>query len=982
MPYNIVMYYQLNTLSGFSFYHSCILIEEYAKRAKELGYTGIGINDDNLFSYPYLAKVSIKNGLQPLFCLSIQIRNEIGGLFSASLIIKNEKGYQNLCQLLSLQKKEYDISDFEKYKEGLILIIQTNSDFFSEDFLNVFNRTFFSYRKIFSDDFYFGITLYSKEDFDSVSIFYDFTKQNDYHCIYFPKVCYLRKSDAYKKNLLEQSLIFSSKKEEEIPEIDKEGPYYLLSKAAIDSIYREEEIKNTESLVSKVSFDFFQKRGELIKIDDQDEILKEMSYEGLKEKLNCSIIPEKYSERLQYELNVIKEMHFSNYFLIVDDYVRFAKKIKIKVGPGRGSAGGSLVAYALNITQVDPIRFDLTFERFLNPYRVTMPDIDIDFEDERRDEVVTYLKQKYGEERISDIITFVRLKPRSLLNKIGPVLGIKENRLKKLTQCISEKANTFQEAIDSEQGYRFKELLKDPYYRDIINKSEGLLSLPINTSIHAPGVIISENPIYLSCPMSKGKTGTVQYEYPTMEELGFLKVDILALSNLTFLRKIEEEIQSNNKSLPDIYSDLNNKKVYETLNHLDLVEIFQLDTSFGMKKTIAQIKPDCFSDLAATIALFRPGPMSYIPNFANRKHQKEKITYFDERVKEVLEETYGIMVYQEQIMKVLQILAGFSLGEADLIRRAISKKKKDKIEEYESKFIQGCENNGITNEKAIAIFHDIKKFAEYGFNKSHAYSYGLITYTLLYYKTFFPKEFYTITLKTESLNSKKITDVIKELLSRNWRLRNPNINFSKIEEPVWLNRNIFLPLNTCTTQKELLDSILNNRNEGYISFYDFVKKNLPFIKDIKLIEKMIDCGYFDCLSKSRLGMKNYLSSYLNFARYGMDEKDVPKIKDDGEDIGEMFYLEKMAMGRILSCRLDSIFKKDGYSTYLVTDTSSLEMSSTITIEDESNRYRMRVTDKNIEKFDFLLVKCDNKYHSLYLNPTDVINCKRKVVKHE
>lgn len=979
------MYYQLNTFTGFRFYRSSLIIEEYAKRAKELGYSGIGINDDRLYGFPELAKAAEKYALKPVFGFQFRLSNSKGGYFDATFFIKNEQGYQNLCLLYSLQKKEYDVKTIEKYKEGLILVISSSESFCDKEYLDFYNRDFYGYRKVFSDDFYFGITLSTKEERDNISDFYDFLEEQGYQSIAFPKVCYLKKNDAYKTNLLMASEHFTDSME--TPELDREGPFFLLSDNALNLIYRKKELDEEEKLIAKIDFQFFVKRGQLPKFEDEDGQLKNLAFDGLKKKLGMEEIPQNYSKRLEYELDVIAKMHFSGYFLIVDDYVRFARSVSIKVGPGRGSAGGCLVAFALDITKVDPIRFDLTFERFLNPERVTMPDIDIDFEDTRRDEVVDYLKRKYGEERISDIITFSRLKPKSCLNLIGPVLKVNEVRLKALTRSISDKAGDFHTALnDPVKGEAFRKMYSDSYYREICDTAQGLLSLPINTSIHAPGVIISDKPIYLSCPRKNGRTGTVEFEYPNMESLGFLKVDILSLSNLTFIRDIENEIIKNKKTIPDVDNDLDNPKVYETLNNLDLVEIFQLDTSYGMRKTISLIKPNRFTDLAAAIALFRPGPMDYIETFANRKHQKEKIIYSDPRMEPILRETYGIMVYQEQIMKAVEVLAGFSLGEADLFRRAISKKKLSQIQEYHQKFISGCMGNGINEEKAESIFKDIERFAQYGFNKSHAYSYGLITYRLLYYKTFFPDEFYFACLKHESLNSSKMTDIIKELQKRGIRLRNPDINISLKTEPIKKDNSIYLPLDTININENLMDSILLQRNNGvFQSFYDFVRRCYDGIKgdDRKTISSMIEAGFFNCLSKSRIGMKERLPGYLNFAHFDMDPDQVPTISDSGEDIGEMLYLEKMALGRILSCSLERIFHKEGYQTFLVTDVSNLERNHRFQIDNESNRYVITLkTPLSIQKYDFVLIKGFFPYKSIYPQVQDIIPCGRKVVKHE
>jgi DNA polymerase III subunit alpha len=985
LAYNISMPYQLNTLTSYSFFSSTIQIEEYVSRAKELSYEGVAVCDDNLFAYPSLANECEKQGIKALFGLRIQLHNSIGFPFEACLYVLNEKGYQNLCALISKKIKEYHIEDLSNTKEGLALVLCSDSGFYDTEFLNQVKRDIYQYSKVFRENFFIGVSISSLDEKEQAINLYSFIDENEYPSIAFPRTEYLRKTDAYKTEILR--LAGQKKENIDLSTIEKEGSYFLLSPKAVESLYREKEIKQTEALCSRVDFEFFSKRGQLIRFDEEDKKLDELANTGLKKILSVEELPENYKDRLDYELSVISNMHFSSYFLLVEDYVRFAEKQKIKVGPGRGSAGGSLVSFSLGITKVDPIRFDLTFERFLNPNRVTMPDIDIDFEDERRNEIVTYLKQKYGEERVSDIITFVKLKPKSALNLLGPTLGINENRLKKLTRSISDKAIDFSQAKkDPSKGKSFLALYNDPYYRELCDLAASLLGIPVNTSIHAPGVILSENPIHLSCPMSGGVKGTVQYEYPYMEQLGFLKVDILSLSNLTFIKHIEQRILKNNKTLPNILNDLNNQVVYRTLQSLDLAEIFQLETSYGMRKAIQEIKPESFSDLASTISLYRPGPMAYISLFAQRKKDPSKISYAVPKMKEILDETYGIMVYQEQVMKVLQSLGGFSLGEADLIRRAISKKKKSKIEEYKDKFIKGCINNKIKNETATAIFADIEKFAEYGFNKSHAYSYGLITYELLYYKTFFPEEFYLTSLENESFNSPKVSDIIKELRKREIRVKAPNPNQSLESEYLLSGNTILLPLSAACKNRKIMNSILESRKAGpFITFYDFILRIQKDISgnDTKDILSMIDAGCFDEFSKSRLGMKNLLTTYIRCAHFGMDENQIPLIKDDGEDIGEMFYLEKKALGRILSCRLSQIYHKGGYQTFLVTDTSSLEMSNTIQVEDESRSYKLILPrSMKVNKYDFMLLKGFFPDKRTYIEPDDIIPCERKVVKHE
>lgn len=979
------MPYQLNTISSYSFYSSSLLIEDYVLRAKRLGYDGIGINDTNLYAFPSLASNCAKYGIKPIFGYHIQLLSTTSFPYGANLYILSEKGYLNFCKLISLQKNEYSIDILSEYQEGLALVLSTDEDFYNEEFLDEAKKDFYTFNKVFKDKFYFGITINSLKEKENATTLYRFIDDNDYHSLCFAHVEYLTKTDAYKTNILK--LTAQKNKNIDNSKIEKEGPFFLLSPKVINSLYRQKEIEQTESFGKSISFEFFKKRGNLIRFENENEALKEKVYQGLKEKFKSKEIPQSYLKRADYELEIIQKMNFSSYFLLVEDYVKYAKQVHIKVGPGRGSAGGSLVAYLLDITKVDPIRFDLTFERFLNPKRVTMPDIDIDFEDERRNEIPQYLKRKYGEEHVCNIVTFVKLKPKSALNLIGPVLGVNENALKKLTSSISNNASTFIQAKeDPIKGKKFQQYYQDSYYKEICDIANGLLGLPVNRSIHAPGVIISEDPIYENCPLDLGKTGTVLYEYSTMEQLGFLKVDILSLNNLTFLKHIEEKITLNNKKIPNIYDDLDNKEVYKTLNDLDIIEIFQLDSSYGMRDAIKKINPNCFSDLASTISLYRPGPMKYIDEFAKRKHNDEEIVYRDKRLEPILKETYGIMIYQEQIMKAVQVLANFSLGEADLFRRAISKKKKDKIEAYKDKFIQGCLANNITTQNAIAIYNDIEKFAEYGFNKSHGYSYALITYSLLYYKTFYPEEFYLTCLESESFNTWKITEVIQELKKRDYRLKVPHIFYSDSHKFIIKNKDIYLPLSFACSKDDILTNIIQERNKTpYSSYYDFIKRNQNEFSEnnIKVLYDFIDSGCFDCFSKSRVGMKENAYTYLNFAHFDFDEKQITPITDSGEDIGEMLYLEKMILGRILSCQLEQLFSKPNYQTFIVTDTSQFESSHILQVDNETNTYKFKYDKKDkIQKYDFIMLKGFFKRRTTFIQPEDIIICKRKVVKHE
>ena len=975
-----MFYCQLNTQSCFEIGESTIELDDYAKRAKKLTYQAIGIADSKLYAYPYLADACLNNDIKPIYGYRIKLACLPLRTLNAVLYVLNEKGYRNLCKLISTKTPVLGTNHINPLHEGLALIIDCDDiDFYDETFLTTISPVLLNYSKIFKDDFYLGISIYSQDDQESVKTLYEYCERCEYQTIAFPKACYLKKTDNYKTELYKRSL-----RKEVASDIPETGPYFLLSLKVLLTLYRPEDIRQTNVLANKCKFIFFQKRGALKTFENDDVILSKLAMEGLLERLNNEAKPE-YLSRLNYELNIIKQMHFSSYFLLVSDYVQYAKRNDIKVGPGRGSAAGSLVSFALKITDLDPIKFNLSFERFLNPKRSSMPDIDIDFEDERRDEVVQYLIAKYGTSKVCPIITFTRLKPKSALNFIGPALSFNASRLKNLTVSISDKVTNFHDALkDRYYGPMLEKLLKDPYYLDIAKKADSLLGLPSNTSQHAVGIIISEDDIYKTCPMSDGEKGIVEYEYSTMERLGFLKFDILALSNLTLVKSIENKIKSKQKELPDIINNLDDKETYITLNKLLLADIFQLESK-GMSYTIQSVKPEKFTDLAAILALYRPGPKDYIPLFARRKNGEEKIDYVSELLEPVLKDTYGIMIYQEQVIQAVQVMADFSASDADLFRRAISKKELNLIDSYKQKFLtSACKK---TDEKtATKIYGMIERFAGYGFNKSHAYSYALITYSLLYYKTHYPEEFYSAAMETTSLNTEEMKNLQTELEMLNYKISVPDINHSNLSSYNFTkDKIIYLPLNSISGNDYdnlKMISLERDKNGPYTSIYNFCLRTYHFLTSDKQkkINPLIQAGIFDSICPSRKGLTNHIYEYFGFARMGFDENKLPPINDE-EDLGERLYLEKDVIGAILSVKLSSIYQKNNYKTLLVIDDSRYELDHLLSVTDGNRDYMVEISKPlKIEKNYFIAVKGDFKKKRVF--PIDIIVLGRKVLKHE
>ncbi len=959
---------QLCTTTTYEISASILSVEEYAKRAKALGYDAIGVSDNNVRAYPSFEIACKKQGIMPIFGYRIALASSIRSPYRAYLYVKNEDGYHNLCQLISKKEEVIGTNLLKKYHEGLILVIQASTELYYQDyFLTKISPDIYAYHKIFQDDFAIGITIRNQDDKKESEVLYQYCESNDYPIIPFPEVHYLTKQDYSSFRLFQCAL----KKETYIEE-EENNTDFLLSTNILKTIYREKDIERASSLFAKVDFVFLKKRGQMITIEEDDKKLRDKAYLGL-QKRNLKD-KEEYIKRLNYELSVIQDMHFSSYFLIVEDYVTFAKQSGIKVGPGRGSSGGSLVSYCLGITDVDPIHYDLSFERFLNPKRKTMPDIDIDFEDGRRNEIVSYLEKKYGEGRVGTIRTYVTLKPKSALNLIGPALSIPDNRIKKITSLIPDSAVTFDEIRkdNSWKSQKFNELMQDEYYSSIVKKAEALLGRIVNTSFHAPGVIISEEKISSYCPRENGEYGTIEFEYPYMEQMGYLKVDILPLSTLSFIKDIETRIARNGKSIVNIQEHLEDADTFVLLNRLHLSAIFQLDATDGMKEVVKSIKPQSFSDIPAILALYRPGPKDYIPLYAQRKNRQVETVYPDERLKDVLSETYGIMVYQEQVIKAVQVVASFSASDADLFRRAISKKDISKMEMYKEQFIKGCVNNGIEEEKAKSLYLDIEKFANYGFNKSHAYSYAFITYTLLYYKAHYPKEFYASSFHLHSISSSTGLGLVHELKEDALHLHTPDINLSLKEDVLFQGEFVYLPLRAIAgVDSRLIDSLIQEREKGvFTSFYNVLVR-LDNI-DKRSMLALIDSGAFDSLESNRKGMEEHLEQYMDYAKMSFAESLLPSL-DTKEKMGTRLLSEKSRLGLILSKKVSSIVKKKGYYTFIISDVSRYDMDATLTIDNESKSYRIQMKKKDdYKKGDFLLVKAEFGKYKKTIYPFDTI----------
>ncbi|WP_341321037.1 DNA polymerase III subunit alpha [Solibacillus sp. FSL H8-0523] len=587
-----------------------------------------------------------------------------------------------------------------------------------------------------------------------------------------------------------------------------------------------------------------------------EHVLQQQVHMGLQRRLQTEQLPHQYAERMHYELQVIQSMGYSDYFLIVADFMHFARDQHILTGPGRGSSASSLIAYALEITQVDPLYYDLLFERFLNPERVTLPDIDIDFIDTRRHEVIEYVAKKYGKQYVAQIITFGTLSAKAVARDVARMFNFESETLEMISKLIPNKPGiTLQEAYANSENLR-KWMDAEPIRHKWFQTALRLEGLPRNASTHAAGVVLSPVPLVDVVPIEQGHDDIYLTQWPMLEieQTGLLKIDFLGLRNLTILDQIRKSIQFTHQiELQFNQIPLNDAKTFELLQRGDTVGIFQLESD-GMKNALREIKPTHFLDIVAVNALYRPGPMQFIPVYASRKHKLESVVMPHPDLTPILQETYGVIVYQEQIMRIANVMAGFTIGEADLLRRAVSKKKREVLEQQRDAFVKGSLKKGYTKQVAQEVYELIVRFADYGFPKSHAVAYSIISYQMAYLKANFPVNFYAALLTNATGNSDKLMQILAEAKANGIEVLPPSINRSvrhfKVE-----NGKIRFSLSAIKgVSQPFLQQLMQARKERqqpFDSIFDLAVTLTTAHFQRKVVEPLIKAGAFDEFGKDR-----------------------------------------------------------------------------------------------------------------------------------
>ncbi|MFC5558312.1 DNA polymerase III subunit alpha [Ureibacillus thermophilus] len=626
-----------------------------------------------------------------------------------------------------------------------------------------------------------------------------------------------------------------------------------------------------------------------------EQVLKELALDGLKERLETNSPNEIYMKRLHDELQMICSMGFADYFLIVADFMKYARERRILTGPGRGSSAGSLVAYSLYITQVDPIRYGLLFERFLNPERVTMPDIDIDFVDTRRQEVIEYVAKKYGEKHVAQIITFGSLSAKAVARDVARMFNFESETLEMISRLIPNKLGiTLMEAYQSSEPFRtwvLGEEIRKRWFETAL-KLEGL---PRNASTHAAGVVLSPVPLVEVIPIEKGHDGIFLTQWPMqeVEQMGLLKMDFLGLRNLTMIEQIQKMIYYTRNQ----YIDLNkipfdDKKTFELLQKGDTLGIFQLESE-GMKKALREIAPTQFSDIVAVNALYRPGPMQFISVYAKRKKRLEPVVMPHPDLEPILKETYGIIVYQEQIMQIAHTMAGFSLGQADLLRRAVSKKKREVLEEQRAAFVNGAVKKGYSKEAADSVYEQIVRFADYGFAKSHAVAYSMISYQMAFLKAHYPMEFYAVMMTFATGNQEKLFSFIVEAKSKGITILRPSLHHSNRVFTVEKGSIRYSLSAISGVSQTVLQKLIEARKEQgkFHDIFDLAVALSGKYFNRKSIEPLIKAGVLDDFGKDRATLLATIEAAEKHAKIVRPTEEEDLFSSEASLFGKPKYME-------------------------------------------------------------------------------------------
>lgn len=870
----------LDVKSSYSLLKSPTRISDLVTTAKERGYKALALTDENvLYGAVEFYNAAKKAGIKPIFGLRLVVAlNETDGTkLDLVFLAKNQRGYQHLMDLSTLQQTRKDkkapltVAQISPLLNELFIIIPPQSTVFS---VLAQPTSILTELANLGDDDSVLLGVNSRLDDVQIDTLQQLSKQLSLPLVGTSPVDYLNANDLFASRVL-QAIDAGVELKDPTIEAERRGQHYLHSKEQVIQDYKAKGLsaaaQKTVEVATLCNVELQFRAPVLPHFKNQagissQQYLRSLCIQGLKKR---RVAPGKtiqqYQERLAMELKIIHEMGFDDYFLIVWDVINFAHQQKITTDPGRGSAAGSLVAYALAITEVDPLQYDLLFERFLNPERAQMPDIDLDIPDNRRDEVLQYVHQKYGHQRVAQIITFGTLAAKQVVRDVSRVFNLPRYDMQRLIDALPHGLHvTLKDALNESQ--QLKNLLDDnPKFRLLIQVAQQLEGLPRHYSIHAAGIVLSEQPLYEVVPLQDGSDGLLmtQFAKDTVEALGLLKMDFLGLKNLSIMDNTLQMIRQEDPAFDLQKINFNDPLTLQLFQRGKTEGIFQFESS-GIRNVLVNLHPTNFEDIVAVNALYRPGPMENIPHFTARKAGKEKIAYPAPSLEKILGPTYGILVYQEQVMQLASVMAGFTLGEADLLRRAMSKKKKATMEDMRTKFIAGATEHGYSAQVAHQVFEYIDRFANYGFNHSHAVAYSMMAFEMAYLKVHYPAAFFTALMNAET-NIEKLKRHVGDAKQFGVKISGPRINISE-SSFLLHDGTVYFGFSAIKgVRRDFVAAILEERQENgkFTDLRNFITRIPERWQKQELIEPLIYSGAFDNMGYNRAEMIDALPKLIS-----------------------------------------------------------------------------------------------------------------------
>ncbi len=897
----------LHLHSQYSLLDGAIKFDDLVGRVKELKMGAVAITDHgNLFGAHEFYSEAKKNGIKPIIGCEIYVTPTLkldkpsdGKNFHLTVLCMNETGYTNLSNLVTrgyfeglYRRPRVDHKMLDQHNEGLIVLSGCMSSELSQAIFKTIRTppetVLSTYKEIFGDRYYLEVQATGVKEQNRInSKLKQLGEKFDVPLVATNDCHFLRRSDSGPHDVL--LCIQTGKMLEDKTRMRFQGDgFYLKTREEMEETLKGfgDALDRTVQIADRCNFEFRDEGYHFPKFhtpcgESSEDFLHKLAGEKLgKRLLSRGIsgeVAEEYHKRLTYELGEICKMGFADYFLVVADFVGYAKENNIPVGPGRGSAAGSLVAYALAITDVDPIVHKLIFERFLNPGRISMPDIDIDFCTEGRDEVIEYVSKKYGGDNVVQIGTFGKLSSKAVVRDVGRVMGVPYGEVDKVSKMIPSfrgKVYSIEESV--KKSPELKKLVESSNkVANLIKVAKPLENMVRHTSTHAAGVVIGSGKISDHIPLYKGSNGetVTQFDMGAIESLGYVKFDFLGLKTLTIIQKAMQLIKQNsNGSVPNLDIDhmpLDEEEVYKLFTDGNTHGLFQIESSSGMVSMLRKLKPEKFEDIVASLALYRPGPLDsgMVEEFIKRKQGKARVSYTHPLLKEVLKETYGLFVYQEQIMRTASVCADYSLSDADLMRRAMGKKKPKEMRAQREKFVSGARKKGISKNKAVELFDIMENFAGYSFNKSHSTAYAFVTYQTAYLKAHYPAEFMSALMTVDSTNSDKIIAHITECKKMGVKVLPPDVNESMSE---------FTPVDSKTIRfglyalknigEELVGTIIEARKkDAFENLFDFCARVQSKRLTKKVFEMLIKSGSLDSLENNRAKLLESLDAVVTYS---------------------------------------------------------------------------------------------------------------------